>query len=65
MTPKQKAIELIEKLQTKENAIICVDEIINLIIYNQESIENKIWYNISWWRIVKNEIIKYEIPKNI
>ena len=65
MTPNQKAIELIEKLQTKENAIICVDEIINLIIYNQDSIENKISYNSYWWRLVKNEIIKYEIPKNI
>lgn len=67
MTPKEKAKELIKKFipatltdfsddnfeQTKECAVICIDEIISACEYN--FVES---YNTHWWNKVKQEIEK-------
>ena len=45
MNPKEKAIELVDKFKSKDNAIICVNEIIEATDYTQD-----------YWEEVKIEI---------
>ena len=66
MTPKEKAKELVKKywmnnkngqdsyLIAIENALICVDEILNN--YKESNFENIFWIN--YWKEVKQEIKK-------
>lgn len=74
MTPKEKAIELFEKMcgygdeyhhctiyVSKQCALITVDEILSELAYTQNYVEdnmNKIDIYISYWQEVKQEIEK-------
>jgi len=67
MTPKEKAIELVDKMygvtdyQAKQSALIAVDEILkNSVNYNAyDGVDgNDIWSDNEYWQEVKQEIEK-------
>ena len=74
MTPKEKAIELVDKFKelydygslSKDSALIAVDEILNmnwclplvLTIQDEKDIENSIKILSEYWKEVKQEIEK-------
>jgi hypothetical protein len=63
MTPKEKAIELVDKFSNeilltinggKVAALIAVDEILEVIIFNKY--DDKYWEEEGYWNEVKQEI---------